>query len=211
MKTTFKYGLYNTSHEMPTRLPGGIHTGVELVSIRFEDLTSSNPTKVLRFTFMKQGMQFKYTELPIDEDNIATWKFKKSNFEETVARKFRELGERLKHIYTALTSEIKVDLEAASWEEFCNKFIALTGDKYKGKRYGIKVVYNDKGYTTFPERATNAFILPEEKSGQLKIDPQHDRISPPQSEANRTVISYNNSPPGLADQPLAEFDESISF
>jgi len=211
MSTNFKYGLTQQTNEMPSQMPGGIHAGVELLSIRFEDLTPSNPTKVLRFTFRKDGMQFKYTELPVNEETIARWNFRKSTFEETVARKYREVGERLKHIYTAITNETRVRLESNTWEEFCEEYVALTKDKYQGKKFGIKVVYNEKGYTTFPDRAIHPFIVSADQVAKLKIDPQHDHIFPPEPQERPKEVTDEYYPSGVT-EPIEEgCDDEMTF
>lgn len=209
MNTTFKYELNQYTHEIPGPLPGGIHEDVELVSIRFEDLSSNNPTRVLRFTFNKDGLQFRYTELPINEEAIARWNFRKSTYEETLTRKYRELGERLKHIYTAITGETRVKLMSNTWEEFCEEYIALAGDKFPGKKFGIKVVYNEKGYTTFPERAINPFIVITEQVGRLKIDPKHDRINPPQHQESHDEVADEYYPSGVPNSDSD--DDEIMF
>lgn len=174
----YKYG-FNEGTGISEQLSGGKHTGVELVSIKFEDLSATNFTKVLRFTFKKDGMSFRHTELPVDTAVIARWNFKKSTYEETVARKFRELGERLKHIYTGLTGDHRINLEKEFWQEFCEQYIAMIGTRYEGKRFCIKVVYNDKGYTTFPERAISPFLVTDENQHLIKIDSQHDKVLQP--------------------------------
>jgi len=210
MNTNFKYELNQNIQEMQGPLPGGIHEDVELVSIRFEDLSQNNPIRVLRFIFNKGGLQFRYTELPINEEAISRWNFRKSTYEETLTRKYRELGERLKHIYTALTGETRVKLESNTWEEFCKEYIDLAGNKFQDKKFAIKVVYNDKGYTTFPDRAFNPFIVPSEHAGRLKIDPQHDRINSPQHQESRDEVADEYYPSGVLDSASVD-DEEMTF
>jgi len=211
MSTNFKYELTQQTNEMPSQMPGGIHSDVELASIRFEDLTPNNPIKVLRFTFRKDGMQFKYTELPVNEEAIARWNFRKSTFEETVGRKYREVGERLKHIYMAITNETRVKLESNTWDEFCEEYVLLTKDKYQGKKFGIKVVYNEKGYPTFPDRAIQPFIVAADQVAKLKVDPQHDRIFPPEPQEERVEVSEEYYPTGVTGPSQEGCDEELTF
>jgi len=182
MKTTYKYELGNPVNDAMAPMTPGIHAGVEIGSIKHEILSPSSPIKVLRFSFVKDGMQFRYTEFPVNEEQISKWNFRKSSFEETVARKYRDLGERLKHIYVAITGETRVKLQSNNWDDFCNEYVELIGSRFQGKRFGIKVVYNDRGYLTFPERAVQPFIVPEDRIDMLKINPQYDKVLIPKQE-----------------------------
>jgi hypothetical protein len=171
-----KYG-FNEHTGQQAQLPGGINHDVELSGISFEELCSGNPLKVLKFNFKKGDATFRHIEFPVDAETIAKWNFRNSTFEETLKRKFREQGERLKHIYTAITGNFNVKLEAEDWEDFSTKYISLIGNEFQDKRFSIKIVYTDKGYPSFPDRAISPFIVPADKSQLLRIDPQRDRVA----------------------------------
>ena len=165
---------------------------------------------VLKFDFDKDGMKFRFVELPIDTDAIARWNFRKSTFEETVARKFCEQGERLKHIFSCITGQHQIKLQEKTWEAFCRQYIIMVGTSYANKTYTIKVVYNDRGYTTFPDRAISPFIVGDEYKELIQIDPRYDHIYPP--EDGEPVRNGSSQQPAMAEYAKPDsYDEDIPF
>ena len=134
-----KYG-FNEETGQALQLPAGIHEDVELYSIVFEALTAFNPTKVLKFLFRKENLYFRHTEFPVEEEVIARWSFRKSNFTDMVRRKYLEQGERLKHIFIAITGDAHASLEKENWEDFCRNYLSMVNNRNLEKHYCIKIV-----------------------------------------------------------------------
>lgn len=176
------YGTYGFGENTGASvyLPGGIHQNVTLKSIDFEP-AKEGAEKALRFKFEKEGMNFIHTEFKITKEGIerAAKLFQKSA-KEVGADEFKKQGERLKHLLVAFYPETKIQLTGDGWEDFCKKYLELAGDLFKGEQFRLKVIYNNKGYTTFPNRAISPFIQNMKQPNALVINPKYDKVVPPQ-------------------------------
>lgn len=115
----------------------GIHENVELTNVEYKQSDEGNEFMV--FTFEKEGKNVSLTEWrPKDDDP------------KKLADKTTNQIKRVKHIVTKFVPEEQYEFNANSFKDFCEKTISILGDKYKGKKVRIKVVYNYNNYTTLP-------------------------------------------------------------
>lgn len=149
-----------------TYIPAGIHDNLELTEIRNEISVNGNP--FVEFTFVNdKGDLFKHTEFEARKTSNDT--------EETFAEKQGKQAARILQILEAyITDKESLKFSAADFKSFIKLAITILGDKYKGVKVRCKLVYNDKGYTTFPRYSKFTFIenMDVEKSNirPLSID-----------------------------------------
>ena len=68
---------------------------------------------------------------------------------------------RVKQILECFYDEDKLQFEGESFKEYAKWVVGLlSADNIKDKALRVKVVYNDKGYTTLPKYAKYTFIEP---------------------------------------------------
>jgi hypothetical protein len=115
----------------------GIHEDVLMTNVEYK--VSSNGNEFMVFTFEKDGKAVTLTEWrPKDDDP--------SKLEDKTNNQIK----RVKHIVTKFIPEEMYEFDATSFKEFCEKTIAMLGDKYKDKKVRVKVIYNYSNYTTLP-------------------------------------------------------------
>jgi len=119
-------------------MDSGIHENVELTNIRYD--TSPNNNKFIVFSFKNvRGQTLDHTE------------WEPSDVEETrLNQKITNQIKRIKHIAKRYMPEDTFDISTDSFENFALKTIQLFGDKYKGVKVRIKVVYSNSNYTSLP-------------------------------------------------------------
>lgn len=116
----------------------GIQENVELIDIRFDK--SPNDNKFLVFKFKNErGQELSHTEWePTDKD------------ETRLNQKITNQIKRIKHIAKRYMPEDAFDINASDFEGFALKTIQLFGDKFKGVKVRVKVVYSNSNYTSLP-------------------------------------------------------------
>lgn len=90
--------------------------------------------------------------------------------EKDLAKKQAQFSKLLANIGRRFLGKDYVMPETSSFAEFCNKFISDLGDKYKGVELRVKLVLNNKNYTTLAAYAPVIELasVPENES-TLKI------------------------------------------
>lgn len=146
----------------------GIIENVSLKSARAE--VSPNGNNFLEITFEKDGATLVHTEWePVMGQFVTS--------EEELQKKADNQYSRMLQILICFYKDEEINFEGESFKEF-SKYVALMlNNANKDIKLRVKVVYNDKGYTTLPNYAKYTFIepmiLPEGKSSaivKLNID-----------------------------------------
>ena len=117
----------------------GIHENVELTNIRF-DKSPNQGNKFLVFTFKNdRGQELSHTEWePRDDDE--TKKHQKG------ANQIK----RIKHIAKRYMSEEEFDTIINDFDHLTEHTLKVFGDKYKGVKVRVKVIYSNSNYTSLP-------------------------------------------------------------
>lgn len=163
-------------------IPAGITENVKITDIAFEPLKQDGSgILVLRFKFEDaQGNTFTHTEFPVDPEqvkkNSQSWN---RPYDELLSEAFRTLGSKVQHILMSFVPADKCKVYGKTWEEFAKKAIEIAGKAYEGQLFRIKLILNNKDYTSFPRTAIAPFIQNMSiKPGTLVINPKYDRIIP---------------------------------
>lgn len=149
-------------------IPAGINEDVVLQSAKCEK--SQNGNYFLEISFTKNGATLTHTE----------WEPKMTNFittEEALQAKADNQYSRMLQILTCFYPETALNFNGETFKEFAEWIAGLLNAADKNKKLRVKVVYNNKGYTTLPSYAKYTFIepmeLPEGKTSaiaELNID-----------------------------------------
>ena len=123
---------------------------------------SKNNTEYLEFSFLnEEGQAFIHTEfLPVVRQEDPDYKAK-------LEKKTINQMKRVRHIATKIVSEDVLKFKAETFKEFCDTIIKIIGTNYINKLFRVKIVYNDRNYTTFPNYVPfieNMQDTPKEKS-----------------------------------------------
>lgn len=148
-------------------IPAGIHENVTLKSARVAE--SPTGLKFLEIVFEKNGATLTQTE----------WKPTKFEGMDDSALQKKEDTQfsRMMQILLCWYSDEQLVLNGTSFEEFSQEVVNYLNNADKSKKLRVKIVYNDKGYTTLPSYARYTFIepmvLPEGQTSsitELRID-----------------------------------------
>lgn len=148
-------------------IPAGIHENVTLKSARVAE--SSTGLKFLEIVFEKNGATLTQTE----------WKPTKFEGMDDSALQKKEDTQfsRMMQILLCWYSDEQLVFNGTSFEEFSQEVVNYLNNADKSKKLRVKIVYNDKGYTTLPSYARYTFIepmvLPEGQTSsitELRID-----------------------------------------
>lgn len=132
-------------------IPAGINENVVLKSVKAEVSPNGNP--FLEITFEKDGAILTHTE----------WEPTKGNFvttDEALQDKFDKQYSRMLQILGCYYDDTLLNFNGETFKEFSNWVAAMLGAADKNKKLRVKVVYNNKGYTTLPSYARYTFIEP---------------------------------------------------
>lgn len=159
---------YNTSAALAQTkndvafIEAGIHDNVVMTGIR--KATTDNGNKFIEFSFDKDGDRATHTE----------WEVKRSpqDTDETFEKKQLNQMSRILQIMGCFVAKERLSFNASNFEEFADMVIRILGDSYKNVFLRIKLVYNNKGYTTLPNYAVYTFIerMDVEKSKIKKLN-----------------------------------------
>ena len=148
-------------------IPAGIHENVTLKSARVAE--SPTGLKFLEIVFEKDGATLTQTE----------WKPTKFEGMDDSALQKKEDTQfsRMMQILLCWYSDEQLVFNGTSFEEFSQEVVNYLNNADKSKKLRVKIVYNDKGYTTLPSYARYTFIepmvLPEGQTSsitELRID-----------------------------------------
>lgn len=148
-------------------IPAGIHENVTLKSARVAE--SPTGLKFLEIIFEKNGATLTQTE----------WKPTKFEGMDDSALQKKEDTQfsRMMQILLCWYSDEQLVFNGTSFEEFSQEVVNYLNNADKSKKLRVKIVYNDKGYTTLPSYARYTFIepmvLPEGQTSsitELRID-----------------------------------------
>ena len=148
-------------------IPAGIHENVTLKSARVAE--SPTGLKFLEIVFEKNGATLTQTE----------WKPTKFEGMDDSALQKKEDTQfsRMMQILLCWYSDEQLVFNGTSFEEFSQEVVNCLNNADKSKKLRVKIVYNDKGYTTLPSYARYTFIepmvLPEGQTSsitELRID-----------------------------------------
>lgn len=177
-------------------IPAGIHENVTLKSAR----VAKSPTglKFLEIVFEKNGATLTQTE----------WKPTKFEGMDDSALQKKEDTQfsRMMQILLCWYSDEQLVFNGTSFEEFSQEVVNYLNNADKSKKLRVKIVYNDKGYTTLPSYARYTFIepmvLPEGQTSsitELRIDnftkPVVADTETPVANLTSTSTSSDNADP----------------
>lgn len=144
-------------------LEGGIHENVALSGARAEK--SMNGNMFLEVKFEKDGKILTHTEWE-------STRFPNSTDEEYQERVSRQV-KRVLQILSCFYPKEALVFAGATYKEFAEWAANLLNNADKTKLVRVKVVYNNKGYTTLPNYCKFTFIepmdLPEGEKSKIAI------------------------------------------
>lgn len=149
-------------------IPAGIQENVALKSARVAE--SPTGRKFFEVTFEKDGATLVQTEWKPDNKNSEL-------SDEAVQKKEDNQFSRIMQLLLCFYKDEQLVFNGSSFEEFSKEVVDYLNNADKSKLLRVKVVYNDKGYTTLPSYAKYTFIepmiLPEGQTSaitELRID-----------------------------------------
>jgi len=192
----------------------GIHENVRLgkangeYPIRYG--TSKSGTEFLEFSFLNdEGQSFIHTEF------IPTINTNDEKAQEKLEKKTINQIKRVRHIATKIVNEDLLKFKVETFKGFCEKIISIIGDNYKDKLFRVKIIYNDKNYTTFPNYVPfieNMKDTPKEKSRLAMSNDDKIVKTKPDAPSVRTnpndidEIHENSSMAGIPSGAMASTD-----
>lgn len=196
MSTQQGYG-FNENNAVESKLmPAGINQNIKLKKVAFENAKEDGTgIEVLRFYWESaDGDIFNHTEFPIDPERTRAFAREYNNDpEEEVTKQFTQQGNRVRHILAAFLPAEKLVLSAPTWEEYCKAVVALTEDAYANELFRIKVIYNSKGFLSFPKNSISPFVENMKAPQKMRINPKYDRTTPPNDNAGQPSAADNFS------------------
>ncbi len=149
-------------------IPAGIQENVALKSARVAE--SPTGRKFFEVTFEKDGATLVQTEWKPDNKNGEL-------SDEAVQKKEDNQFSRIMQLLLCFYKDEQLVFNGTKFEEFSKEVVDYLNNADKSKLLRVKVVYNDKGYTTLPSYAKYTFVepmvLPEEQTSaitELRID-----------------------------------------
>lgn len=131
-------------------IPAGIHENVQLRSARLAESPTGN--KFLEIVFEKDGATLTQTE----------WKPTKfENMDDNALQKKEDTQfSRMMQILLCFYTDEQLVFNCSTFEEFATEVTNYLNNADKSKLLRVKIVYNNKGYTTLPSYAKYTFIEP---------------------------------------------------
>ncbi len=149
-------------------IPAGIQENVALKSARVAE--SPTGRKFFEVTFEKDGATLVQTEWKPDNKNSEL-------SDEAVQKKEDNQFSRIMQLLLCFYKDEQLVFNGTKFEEFSKEVVDYLNNADKSKLLRVKVVYNDKGYTTLPSYAKYTFVepmvLPEGQTSaitELRID-----------------------------------------
>lgn len=131
-------------------IPAGIHENVQLKNARLAESPTGN--KFLEIVFEKDGATLTQTE----------WKPTKFEGMDDNALQKKEDTQfsRMMQILLCFYTDEQLVFNCSTFEEFATEVANYLNNADKSKLLRVKIVYNNKGYTTLPSYAKYTFIEP---------------------------------------------------
>lgn len=141
------YTIGNNTVKSASFIDVGIHENIEVEGVRYA--VSENGNKFIAISYVDEnGNKLTKTE----------WEPKGQDVD-AVAKKVASQMERFtQFLYTFIPDTTK--FTATSFEDFANKFMLALGDRYKGVKIRLKVVYDRKNWTSTPDYGKYRWIEP---------------------------------------------------
>lgn len=131
-------------------LEAGIHENVKLVSAKTANSPQGN--RFIEFMFEKDGKTFPHTEWePKPRDGMS---------EEENQTKATNQVTRIMRILRCFYPQEVLNFSGDSYKEFAEWVVNMLNNANKETLLRVKIVYNDRGYTTLPSYVKFAFIEP---------------------------------------------------
>ena len=162
-------------------IPAGINQNCSLIGVFFEPLRQDGTGgNVLKFNFADAaGRKFRHTEFEVEAERVqASAKQWGKDPDQALRNALTGLAGRIKHILSCFLPADKVVITGNTWDEFGGNVVSLLGDAYKGVDVRVKLLLNNKDYTTFPKQAFRPFIQRMDVPDTLAIDPKWERVEP---------------------------------
>lgn len=159
----------------------GIQEDVSLKDVTMEEAANGN--NYLKFHFEgSNGEKLSHTEWPITPDD--------QNFE----KKMKNLLIRMKHICTKFVEAEKININGESFQDFCDKVIALLVPNLGNTKVRIKLVYNYRNYVSLPKYVPFIEKMSVDKGvSKLKLDPGFDKLE--KDEGTDPVLTSTTNEP----------------
>lgn len=165
-------------------LSAGIHENVVLESVKV-DYSPNTKAPFLEVTFTKNGQKVSQTEWEPTKFSGMT--------DEDLQKKYKRQMSRMMQILECYYPEDSAELTftCSSFIEFAKWVETLLNKVDKSKLLKLKVVYNDKGFTTLPSYAKYKFVepmvLPEGKVSEIEEKDIDKFVRPVQADAEPMV------------------------
>lgn len=146
-------GLYNIDNNVPgpketQYLEAGIHENIKFTDVEYK--TTVNNNEFLSFTFENEkGHKGTHTE----------WPFKGQITENTLFIIVKQVS-LLKQIGEAIVGKGNFNVQAESFKDMAQKVVNLLKPQITNKLFRLKVVYDNRGYTSLANNPNWTFIEP---------------------------------------------------
>ena len=190
-----------TASNKATYIEAGIHKNIELKEIK-KGVAKNGSDFIAIYFENETGDKLSYTEFPL--------KFNKAleeMNEEDLSKALRRIGYQMARwrqiceVFKPFTPT--TELTANDFSGFIDNIIKFIGDSYKGIKLRVKVVYDDRNYTTFDSNPNVTFIenmskvsdeqskiriLPGDKMKRILPDVEKKEVNEVESIVENTAI-----------------------
>lgn len=184
-------------------IPVGINENVTLKSAKLDKSPNGNP--YLEIVFEKDGATLSQTEWkPTKFDNMT---------EEDLQKKEDTQFSRMMQILLCYYTNDQLVFNGSSFEDFAKEVVNYLNNADKTKLLKVKVVYNDKGYTTLPSYAKYTFIEPMSLEADKKsaiVELSIDKFTKPVVADKETFVTNSSSSTTLGNASLYTNTTSVS-
>ena len=160
-------------------IPAGIHENVALKDARM----SVSPTgrNFIEVVFEKDGATLTHTE----------WEPKRSSIDtnETFQTKEDNQFSRILQILSCFYNDENLVFNATTFKEWATEVVRYLVNADKTKLVRIKVVYNDRGYTTLPQYAVYTFIEPMTVTDSKIVELGIDKFTRPVAADKEEIVT----------------------
>ena len=163
-------------------IPAGIHENVALSNARLG--VSPTGRNFIEIVFEKEGATLTHTEWEPKRNNMDT--------DETFQTKEDNQFSRILQILTCFYNDESLVFNATTFKEWANEVVRYLENADKSKLVRIKVVYNDRGYTTLPQYAAYTFIEPMSVTDSKIVELGIDRFTRPVVADKEEVVDPIN-------------------
>ena len=177
-------------------IPAGIHENITIKSAKTDK--SIKEKLFFEIIFEKDNLTFTQTEWEPQMSNYCTT-------QEQLQQKVDNQYSRMLQILSCFYPDSELNFNGDSFKEFAEWVVSMINHADLDKKLKVKVVYNDKNYSTLPNYAKYTFIEPMElpegetsKIAELNIDKfTKSVIADSENNTNNTEQSSVNMSDGL--------------